>query len=128
VLTRELINEYAKRWSIETTFRDAKDLRFGMGMKNVRVRSTECRDRLLLFSAFAIKLLTLLGAPSENLGMDRLLRVNTVKHRTYSLFRQGCLWYDHIPNMPIQRLRPLMKEFGKLIQQQRVYRDTLAFV
>ena len=87
---RELINAYAKRWSIETTFRDTKDLRFGMGMKNVRVRSTERRDRLFLLSAFAIMLLTLLGAASENLGMDRLLRANTVKHRTHSLFCQGC--------------------------------------
>jgi hypothetical protein len=125
---RELINWYAKRWSIEPTFRDTKDLRFGMGMKNVRVRDTARRDRLLLLSAFAMVLLTLLGAAGESLGMDRLLKANTAKHRTHSLFRQGCLWYDHIPNMPLERLRRLMKRFGELMRQQPVFRDTLFVV
>ena len=39
------------------------------------------RDRLLLISAFATALLTLLGAVSESLGMDRLLKSNTSKTR-----------------------------------------------
>jgi len=33
---RKLIAYYDKRWSIEPGFRDAKDLRFGMGMARVR--------------------------------------------------------------------------------------------
>ena len=35
------------------------------------------RDRRLLLSAFAMALLTLLGATGERLGMDRLLKSNT---------------------------------------------------
>jgi hypothetical protein len=58
----------ANVWTIEPSFRDTKDLRFGMGMSR--------------------------------------LRTSTAKRRVHSLFRQGCLLYELIPNMPEQRLRP----------------------
>jgi len=103
-----LINHYAKRWTIEPQFRDTKDLRFGMGLSSTRIGEPGRRDRLLLISAFATALLTLLGAVGESLGMDRLLKSNTSRKRTHSLFRQGCMLYDLIPNMPAQRLAPLM--------------------
>ena len=77
-----LINHYAKRWTIEPQFRDTKDLRFGMGLSSTRVGEPMRRDRLLLVSAFATTLLTLLGAVGESLGMDRLLKSNTSKTRT----------------------------------------------
>jgi hypothetical protein len=32
--------------------------------------------------------------------MERYHKANTVKRRTYSLFRQGCMYYQAIPNMP----------------------------
>jgi hypothetical protein len=46
--TRELINLYAKRWSIESSLRDSKDLRFGMGMGMgaVHISTPDRRDRL----------------------------------------------------------------------------------
>jgi hypothetical protein len=47
--------------------------------------------------------LTLLGEAGEALGMDRHLKVNTVKRRTHSLFRQGCMLYNLIPAMPEPR-------------------------
>jgi len=89
-----LINHYARRWTIEPAFRDTKDLRFGMGLSSTRVGEPMRRDRLLLVSAFAMALLTLLGATGESLGMDRLLKSNTSKTRTHSLFRQGCMLYE----------------------------------
>ena len=49
----ELVNHYAKRWTIEPSFRDTKDLRFGMGLSATRVGEPTRRDRLLLVSAFA---------------------------------------------------------------------------
>ena len=94
------MDHYAKRWTIEPNFRDTKDLRFGMGMSALRIADPQRRDRLFLLNAFAIVLLTLLGAAGESLGMDRLLKANTSKRRTHSLFRQGCLLYDLMPNMP----------------------------
>ena len=85
------VNYYAKRWTIEPNFRDTKDLRFGMGLGATRIGEPTRRDRLLLINAFAMVLLTMLGAAGESLGMDRLLKSNTSKIRTHSLFRQGCM-------------------------------------
>jgi hypothetical protein len=110
-----LINHYARRWTIEPQFRDIKDLRFGMGLSSTRIGEPMRRDRLLLVSAFATALLTLLGAVGESLGMDRLLKSNTSKARTHSLFRQGCMLYELIPNMPEHRLAPLIEKFAEAV-------------
>jgi len=110
-----LVNHYARRWTIEPAFRDTKDLRFGMGLSSTRIGEPTRRDRLLLVSAFAMALLTLLGAVGESLGMDRLLKSNTSKTRTHSLFRQGCMLYELIPNMPEHRLAPLIERFAQAV-------------
>ncbi|MFB1485481.1 transposase, partial [Corallococcus sp. RDP092CA] len=34
---QEVLDVYARRFTIEETFRDVKDLKFGMGLKQVRV-------------------------------------------------------------------------------------------
>jgi hypothetical protein len=120
---KSLIKLYAKRWGIECAFRDTKDPRFGMGMGSVRVRAPARRDRLWLLNAFAIALLTLLGAAGEALGYDRHLKSNTVKRRVHSVFRQGCMLYDLIPTMPEIRLRPLMLAFAELLLAQPVFAD-----
>jgi len=60
--------------------------------------------------------------------MDRSLRTSTVKRRVHSLFRQGCLLYDLISNMPEERLRPNlrprlnegMREVLRLISARRI--------
>ncbi len=121
-----LVNHYAKRWTIEPQFRDTKDLQFGMGMSSTRIGEPMRRDRLLLISAFATTLLTLLGAVGESLGMDRLLKSNTSKTRTHSLFRQGCMLYDLIPNMPEHRLLPLIQKFNEAISNEAVLRPVIA--
>jgi hypothetical protein len=115
--TAVLVNHYARRWTIEPSFRDTKELRFGMGLSSTRIGEPTRRDRLLLVSAFAIALLTLLGATGESLGMDRQLKSNTSKTRSHSLFRQGCMLYELIPNMPEHRLAPLIAAFSKAVSQ-----------
>ena len=115
--TREIVDAYAKRWTVEPSFRDTKDIRFGMGLSLLRISRPDRRDRLLLLNAFAIHLLTMLGTAGEELGMDRHLKSNTSKARTHSLFRQGCMLYDLIPNMPEVRLRPLMLHFAEVMQR-----------
>ena len=122
----EIKNLYSRRWTTEPTFRDTKDLRFGMGLKAVHVSEPQRRDRLLLLNAFAITLLTLLGQASERLGMDKGLKTNTAKKRVHSLFRQGCLLYDAIPNMSDRRLQPLMEEFANLINEKRMFRKAFS--
>ena len=121
-----LINHSARRWTIEPQFRDTKDLQFGMGLSSTRVGEPTRRDRLLLISAFATALLTLLGAVGESLGMDRLLKSNTSKTRTHSLFRQGCMLYDLIPNMPEHRLLPLMQKFNHAVSNIALFVPELA--
>lgn len=124
----DLKKYYAKRWSIETYFRDTKDLRFGMGMDAVHTRSTDRRDRLFLVSALAVVLFTLLGAACEEVGYDRTLKANTVKRRTHSLFRQGQMVYDHIPRMPEKWLRPILDAFVRRIHEQRALSDVFSVV
>jgi hypothetical protein len=125
---RLVIDYYAKRWTIEPSFRDTKDLRFGMGMSHTHIKNTKRRDRMLLLNAFAIFLMTLLGAAGESLGFDRLLKANTVKYRTHSLFRQGCMYYGLIPKMPQERLRPLIQRFREMLSNQSAAREILAMV
>ena len=58
---KQLMTTYRKRWSIESGFRDTKNLRFGMGMAWIRVSTPERRNWLWLLNAFAVVLLTLLA-------------------------------------------------------------------
>jgi hypothetical protein len=59
-----------------------------MGLSATCIGEPMRRDRLLLISAFATALLTLLGTVGETLGMDRLLKSNASKTRTHSLFQR----------------------------------------
>jgi len=120
---KQLTGLYGRRWGIECTLRDSKDLRFGMGLGTIRVKSPERRDRLWLINAFAVVLLTLLGAAGEALGYDRMLKTNTTKRRVHSLFRQGCMLHDLIPTMREQWLRPLMQRFSQMLHEQPLFTD-----
>lgn len=119
---------YSRRWTIEPSFRDSKDLRFGMGMSVLRIADPQRRDRLLLLNAFAILFLTILGAAGESLGMDRQLRTSTVKRRVHSLFRQGCLLYELIPNMPEHRLLPLIERFQELLRVNATFSHAFGII
>ena len=84
--------------------------------------------RLWLLNALAIALLTLLGAAGEALGYDRLLKSNTTKRRTHSLFRQGCMLYDLIPTMPDKRLQPLIEKFAAMLAEVPVFANTFGSI
>jgi hypothetical protein len=99
-----------------------------MGMGSVHVSTPERRDRLWLINGLAVVLLTLLGAASEAVGYDRMLKTNTSKRREHSLFRQGCMVYDLIPTMPERWLQPLMLAFTQLLDQQPLFSRTLGLV
>ena len=88
------VRTYGRRFTIEETFRDQKDITFGAGLRATHIRDAGRRDRLLLLIAIAHTLLTLLGAASEASGLDRTLKANTVKRRTMSLLNQGLYWYQ----------------------------------
>lgn len=126
--TAQVVTYYAKRWTVEPTLRDLKDLAFGLGLSATRIGEPTRRDRLLLVNAFAILLLTLLGAAGESLGMDRHLKSNTAKKRTHSLFRQGCMLFELIPTMPEHRLCPLMTRFAEIIHEDKSFSGLFSVV
>jgi len=117
----ELINLYSRRFTIEESFRDAKNPRLGLGLSQARVSVPARRDRLLLIHAIAVALLTLLGAAGESLGFERLMKANTVKRRSYSLLRQGHHYYESIPAMKPERLGPLIEKFAELVRAQSLF-------
>ncbi len=112
---------YARRFTIEESFRNTKDPRYGLGLSATHVREVKRRDYLFLICAMVMTLLTVLGAAGESLGMDRMLKANTVKTRTHSLFRQGCHYYASIPAMKQELLEPLVQRFGEYGLAQPVY-------
>jgi hypothetical protein len=124
----EIVFFYGRRFTIEETFRDEKDLHFGLGLRATHIHDADRRDRLLLLVAMAHALLTLLGAASEKVGFDRMLRANTVKRRTHSLFRQGLYWYECIPTMREDWLRQLMEAFDGIVAQHAVFRAAFGVV
>jgi hypothetical protein len=114
---------YGRRFTCEENFRDEKDPRFGVGSRLARVRDAARRDRLCFILALATALLTLLGAAGEQLGLDRLLRANTVKRRTHSLFRQG-REYLRMLSTGARRLADLLRAFHRLLRRQLLIRAT----
>jgi len=117
---------YDRRFTIEETFRDTKDLHFGMGLRATHIRDADRRDRLLLLVAMGHTLLTLLGAASEACGMDAYLKVNTVKKRTHSLLRQGLYWYQGLPTMREDWLERLITAYDKIVREHAYFSRFLA--
>lgn len=124
----DIIKLYGKRFTIEETFRDQKNLRYGLGLTSTHIGNPARRDRLLFLSAIAHALLTLLGAAGEECGMDRMLKVNTVKRRTQSLFSQGTDWYDALPNMKPERLELLMTTFDAGVRRHAIFREIFGVI
>ena len=117
----KVVKCYGRRFTCEENFRDTKDIRFGMALSSTHISVPARRDRLLLLGAMAQALLTLLGAAGERAGLDRMLKANTVKRRTQSLFRQGCYWYGAIPAMPEERLALLMNAYAEVVAEHAVF-------
>ena len=120
-----LINHYAKSWTIEPQFRDTKDLRFGMGLSSTRIGEPMRRDRLLLVSAFATALLTLLGAVGESLGMDRLLKSNTSKTRTPLAVPAGLHALRADPEHAGTAAHALMEKFAETVPNTDLFHHIL---
>ena len=90
LLTGQIVALYGKRWIIEPSLRVTKDLRFGMGMSE--------------------------------------LRNSTARRRVHSLFRQGCMLYELIPNMKEQWLRPLFEKYAELLSQNSLFTQIFGIV
>jgi len=109
-------------------FRDNKDIRFGFGMSAIKIKDVVRRDKLFLLGAIAMMLLSMLGAAGEAVGLDRHLKANTSKKRTLSLIRKGTMWYGLLPNMPKDRMKLLITEFKKMLNDTIFFRDFFCYV
>ena len=106
--SRKVIKHYAKRWKIEPYFRHIKSGRYGYGLRQTHIKSEARRDRLFLVVALCYTLLLLLGQAGERLGLDKYLKVNTVKTRTHSLFRQGQFYLDYFRHFKPEQQKNLI--------------------
>lgn len=125
----DVVRAYSKRFTIEETFRDTKDMTFGLGLRATHIRSAERRDRMLLLVAIAQTLITILGAASEACGLDRTLKTNTVKHRTMSLLNQGLYWYDCLgrDSMRQEWVDRLLGAYEKILRDHEFLGQILLF-
>lgn len=121
-------NLYGKRFRIEETFRDVKDIRFGLAFSTVEVSTPLRRNRFLLLQAMAHILLETLGQAGENLGMDRGLYASTAKKRQLSLFRQGQYWVRALWRRPEEEELNMLAEFGRLLEDNRFFRDVFSLM
>src|SRR5690606_17060751 len=117
----QIVRLYGRRFTIEETFRDTKDIHFGMGLSATHIKSLARRERILFLGALAHVLLTLLGEAGERAGYERMLKANTSKKRALSLYSQGCYWYQAIPAMDDQRLASLMRHFDQVVREQSLF-------
>jgi hypothetical protein len=124
----EIVKLYGRRFTIEESFRDLKNLRFGMGLSDTRISTPERRDRILLVGAIAAALLTLLGAAGEAVGEDRRMKANTSKERTHSLLNQGLYYFDRLPGLREERARPLVAKFDELLRQHSTFREIFGLI
>jgi Transposase DDE domain len=123
-----VVKLYGRRFTIEETFRDTKDVHFGMGLSATHIGSNARRDRLLFLGALAYALLVLLGAAGERCELDRTLKASTTKRRTLSLFKQGCFWYDAIPAMRDDRFENLMMAYDACVREHAVFAEAFGLL
>jgi len=124
----EIVKLYGRRFTIEETFRDTKDIRFGLGLSATHIGRPDRRDRLLFLFANAHALLTLLGAASEASGLDRTLKVSTATHRTHSLYWQGNFWYRQLAFMRDDWFERLITAFDGIVREHEVFVQVLGIL
>ena len=124
----EIVKLYGRRFTIEETFRDTKDIRFGLGLSATHIGRTDRRDRLLFLFAIAHARLTILGAASEASGLDRTLKVSTATHRTHSLYWQGNFWYRQLAFMRDDWFERLIIAFDKVVREHEVFVQALGIL
>ena len=122
----EIKGAYGRRFTVEETFRDVKNPRLGLGLKQTVITRNDRRDTLFLLAVLAHALLTLLGKAGQELGMERML--GATRPGQLSLFRQGLLLYELLPRMREARLRALMTRFGELLRQHVLFTGILGIL
>ncbi|SNX50799.1 hypothetical protein VTH8203_04473 [Vibrio thalassae] len=69
-----------------------------------------------------VKRVQSLSNAGEEADLEKTIKANTSKTRSYSLFRQGCIYYQLLPNMREEWAAPLMNNFYRYLKSHRIYR------
>jgi hypothetical protein len=64
----------------------------------------------------------------DNIGLERTIKANTSKRRTYSFFRQGRIYHALLAGMRKDWAKPLMDKFYELLQAQPLYREAFGII
>jgi len=114
------------RSTFEATFRDSKDIPFGLGLAATHVHDPGPRDRLLVLTAIAQVLLLLLVAAGARRCLDRPLKVSTTKQRTVSLLDQGKHWHRALPNLREERQLMLLQVYDAVLREHAITQELFA--
>ena len=121
-----IVNLYGRRFTIEERFRDIRTgaSEWGLGCADGEpTRRTGCSS-----SSHSHRLCYVLGAAGESLGMDRLLKVNTVKTRVHSLYRQGQTYLQLLPKCRRQRPMHPAARFRRLLDEHATVQKLFALL
>jgi len=77
----QVVKLYSLRMQIEETFRDAKNHKWGWAFDQMRSRSKERVEILLLIAAIASVILNVIGRGAETADMQRRYQANTLRKR-----------------------------------------------
>ena len=87
---KDIVWAYGRRFEIEESFRDLKDLRAGFKLRRYRPEQADRFARLLLIAVLAYLLLFLAGTHGEKLSLQRRYQSNTVRNkRVIAIWRLG---------------------------------------
>ena len=118
---RQVVKIYARRMTIEETFRDMKSHRFGWSYEDARCKSAKRIAVLFLIAALAMSALILAGWLAEKAKIQRHFSANTIrKRRVLSYFYLGnCILFSplveairhHLTNAKLEDLEPLLARY-----------------
>ena len=84
---------------------------------------------MLLVSATAIALLTILGAAGEATGLDRRMRARQHLEGTGAFAAQpGVFYFDWLLTMSDDRARALMQRFDELLREQATFCEIFGLI
>ena len=115
-LAKRVVKIYGSRMQVEQTFRDTKNIHYGIGLGVNRTRAIERLSVLLLLAAIASLILLLLGLLAEEQGLHKKYQANTVKSR-----RVLSLHYLGLRICQNKNIRFLKKDWERIIIQLKYY-------
>jgi len=110
----DIVVLYKSRMQCEESFRDAKNMKLGLGLSHTRSRHPERLQVLCLLAALAGFVATVLGLIADRHQIHPQLQANTVKHRrVFSLPRLGTMAFRLrlLPSITVRAWAQALRRF-----------------